>query len=37
MELEIVHRIRGEVKFEGPEALSAQIRKDIDQVREVLL
>ncbi|MBI5947885.1 MAG: bifunctional riboflavin kinase/FAD synthetase [Chloroflexi bacterium] len=36
MELEIVHRIRGEVKFQSVEALSAQIRKDIEQVREVL-
>ncbi len=36
MELEIVHRIRGEVKFGSPEALVAQIRKDIEQVREVL-
>ncbi len=36
MEMEIVHRIRGEVRFESPEALAAQIREDIEQVREVL-
>lgn len=36
LELEFVHRIRGEVKFAGPDELVAQIARDIEQVREVL-
>jgi riboflavin kinase / FMN adenylyltransferase len=36
MEIEIVQRIRGEVKFDGPEALIAQISKDVERAREAL-
>ena len=36
MELEIVHRIRPEVKFDGIEAIKAQIAKDVDEARRVL-
>jgi riboflavin kinase / FMN adenylyltransferase len=36
MEIEIVQRIRGEVKFDGPEALVAQIARDVVRVREAL-
>jgi FAD synthase len=31
-----VHRIRGEVKFDGVEALVEQIRRDCDDARAVL-
>ena len=36
LELEFVHRIRGEVKFASPDELVAQITHDVEQVREVL-
>ncbi len=36
MELEVVHRIRGEVAFAGVEELKAQIREDVDTVRRLL-
>ena len=36
LELEIVHRIRGEVKFEGVDELVAQIGKDARSAREAL-
>jgi riboflavin kinase/FMN adenylyltransferase len=36
LELEFVHRIRGEVKFASPDELVAQITRDVEQVREVL-
>jgi riboflavin kinase/FMN adenylyltransferase len=34
--LEMVHRIRGEQKFEGPDALVSQIRADIETARKAL-
>ena len=34
--LEMVHRIRGEQKFEGPDALVSQIRADIESARKAL-
>jgi riboflavin kinase/FMN adenylyltransferase len=34
MEVDIVHRIRDEVKFDGPGALVAQIRRDVEAARE---
>jgi len=36
MDLEILARIRGEVKFDGIEELKAQIAKDVDVVRELV-
>ncbi|HEX6030850.1 MAG TPA: riboflavin kinase, partial [Tepidiformaceae bacterium] len=36
MELEIVHHIRDEAKFESVEALTAQIAQDVATAREVL-
>ncbi|HEY4668787.1 MAG TPA: riboflavin biosynthesis protein RibF [Tepidiformaceae bacterium] len=36
MELEVVHRIRGEVAFASVEELTAQIREDVDTVRRLL-
>jgi riboflavin kinase/FMN adenylyltransferase len=36
LRLEIVERIRPETKFSGLDALKAQIRKDVEQVRQVL-
>ncbi|OAI41343.1 hypothetical protein AYO38_03945 [bacterium SCGC AG-212-C10] len=36
MELEIVHRIRPEVKFDGIDAIKAQIEKDVAEARRVL-
>jgi riboflavin kinase / FMN adenylyltransferase len=36
MEVEIVHRLRGEVAFDNVEELTAQIRKDVATAREVL-
>ncbi|MEX2081194.1 MAG: riboflavin biosynthesis protein RibF [Dehalococcoidia bacterium] len=33
MDVEVVHRIREEVKFDGVEALVAQIRADVEQAR----
>ncbi len=36
MELEVVHRIRGEVAFASVEELTAQIREDVDTVRRIL-
>ncbi len=34
--LNFVQRLRGEKKFPGPDALAAQIRKDIDKARGIL-
>ena len=31
--IELLHRLRGEVKFDGVEALVAQIRRDVEQTR----
>lgn len=31
--IELIHRLRGEIKFPGPKELVAQINKDIEQVR----
>ncbi|MDY6839107.1 MAG: bifunctional riboflavin kinase/FAD synthetase [Thermodesulfobacteriota bacterium] len=31
-----IHRLRGEKRFSGPEALATQINKDITQAREIL-
>lgn len=36
LELEVISRIRGEVKFESVDELVAQIRKDADTARELL-
>ncbi len=36
LELEVVHRIRGEVKFEAVDALVAQIGRDVTEARRVL-
>jgi riboflavin kinase/FMN adenylyltransferase len=36
MVLEIVHRIRAERAFSGPDELVAQIRRDVESVREAL-
>lgn len=36
MDLEIVGRVRGEVKFESVEELKAQISRDVDAVRELV-
>ncbi|MCC7088199.1 MAG: riboflavin biosynthesis protein RibF [Chloroflexi bacterium] len=36
MDLEVVARIRGEMRFENVETLKAQIRNDIARVREIL-
>jgi riboflavin kinase/FMN adenylyltransferase len=36
LDLEIVHRIREEVKFDSVDALVAQIAKDVETAREVL-
>lgn len=36
LELEIIDRIRAEKKFSGPDELVAQIRADVEAVREVL-
>lgn len=36
MDLEVVARIRGEMKFESVEALKTQIAKDIKRAREIL-
>lgn len=36
LELELVHRIRGEQRFAGVEALVARIRGDVDEARRVL-
>ncbi len=35
MDVEVVHRIRDEVKFDGVEALVAQIRADVQRAREM--
>lgn len=35
MDLEVLERIRGEVKFEGIDALKAQITKDVARAREL--
>ena len=34
--LEWVERIRGEIRFPSPEALAAQIQKDIQRAEEIL-
>jgi riboflavin kinase/FMN adenylyltransferase len=34
--LELIDRIRPEVRFEGPEALAEQIRKDLEAARRIL-
>jgi riboflavin kinase/FMN adenylyltransferase len=36
MDLEILERIRGEVKFDGVDALKAQIAKDVQAARELV-
>ena len=36
LRLELTCRLRGEVKFDGPEALRQQIRRDCDAARKVL-
>ena len=36
MEVDFIHRLRGEQAFEGPEALASQIQLDILQARKVL-
>ncbi|HOG07523.1 MAG TPA: bifunctional riboflavin kinase/FAD synthetase [Syntrophales bacterium] len=36
LEVQFIERLRGEVKFDGPDALVAQIRKDIDRARRIL-
>jgi riboflavin kinase / FMN adenylyltransferase len=36
LSVELVQRLRGEMKFDGPEALRAQIGKDIEAARGVL-
>lgn len=36
MDLEIVERVRGEVKFESVDALKAQIAKDVESARELV-
>lgn len=36
LEVSFVERIRGETKFDGPDALAAQIARDIEQARAVL-
>ena len=34
--IELVERLRAEVKFAGPEELAAQIKKDVEQARSIL-
>ena len=34
--IDLIDRLRGEVRFSGPEELKAQITKDVNQAREVL-
>jgi riboflavin kinase/FMN adenylyltransferase len=34
--IELVERLRAEMKFAGPEELSAQIKKDIEKARTLL-
>jgi len=36
MSIDVVHRIRAEQAFSGPDELIAQIKKDVDAAREVL-
>lgn len=36
LDISFIDRIRGEVKFEGPEKLVEQVKKDIDRAREIL-
>jgi riboflavin kinase/FMN adenylyltransferase len=33
MRVEVLHRLRGEVKFDGPDALVAAIAADVESVR----
>jgi riboflavin kinase/FMN adenylyltransferase len=34
--IELVERLRAEMKFAGPEELSAQIKKDVEQAKTIL-
>lgn len=34
--IEIIERLRGEIKFDSPEALKAQIAKDVEQGKDIL-
>ncbi len=34
--IELIHRLRGEVKFAGPDDLTAQINKDVEQAKLLL-
>lgn len=34
--IELIHRLRGEVKFAGPDDLAAQINKDVEQAKILL-
>jgi riboflavin kinase/FMN adenylyltransferase len=34
--IELVERLRAEMKFAGPEELAAQIKKDVEQARSIL-
>jgi len=36
LEVQFIERLRGEVKFSGPDALVAQIRKDVERARRIL-
>jgi len=36
LSLELVERLRGEIKFAGPDELTAQIEKDVEQAKAVL-
>lgn len=36
IKVEFVHRVRDEQKFNGPEALVEQIKKDVESVKEIL-
>jgi riboflavin kinase/FMN adenylyltransferase len=36
LSIELVDRLRGEIKFSNAEELSAQIAKDVDLAREIL-
>ncbi|MFB3148429.1 MAG: riboflavin kinase [Thermodesulfobacteriota bacterium] len=36
MEVEFVDRVRDEQKFNGPQALVEQIKKDVDRVNVIL-
>ena len=36
MAIDVVHRIRAERAFSGPDELVAQIKKDVESAREVL-